>query len=59
MSAAVTEVSLARCISALAAAMLCINTGAVAAQPVTWKPDKPVELIVGTAPGAADLGAAR
>ncbi len=59
MTGTVTGISFTRCISAIAAAVLCISTGAAAAQPVTWKPEKPVELIVGTAPGAAPDKTAR
>lgn len=59
MAAVVTEISFTRCLTALVAMALYISLGAVAAQPAGWKPDKPVELIVGTAPGAAPDKTAR
>ena len=59
MPGTVTKPGFSRCITVLATVALCLNAGAAAAQPVPWKPDRTVELIVGTAPGAAPDKTAR
>ncbi len=48
-----------RYITALLTAVFCSHASVAVAQPVPWKPERPVELIVGTAPGAAPDKTAR
>ncbi len=59
MPGTVAKSGFSLCICMLAAAALCLNAGAAAAQPAAWKPERAVELIVGTAPGAAPDKTAR